>query len=143
MLVVVGLGNPGREYEKTRHNIGFEAIERIAQVHGFPVFKSWKKSLVSKASVDAYDALLVMPQTYMNLSGDSVGRILKFYKLATTHLIVIHDELDFDPGIMKLKSGGGSGGHNGLNSISAHVGPFGQAPQRSSPSVFRTFRHTQ
>ncbi|MEE2959405.1 MAG: aminoacyl-tRNA hydrolase [Myxococcota bacterium] len=123
MLVVVGLGNPGREYEKTRHNIGFEAIERTAIAHGFPIFKNWKKSLVSKGAIDGYAALLVMPQTYMNLSGDSVGRILKFYKLTTTNLIVIHDELDFEPGMMKLKSGGGTGGHNGLSSISAHVGP--------------------
>ncbi len=122
MLLVVGLGNPGTQYDGTRHNVGFEALDLVASRFGFPPFKQWKKSEISRGRISQVDVLLVKPQTFMNLSGDAVGPIARYYRCEPSDVVVVHDELDFDVGKCKLKVGGGHGGHNGLRSIMDHIG---------------------
>lgn len=117
MRLVAGLGNPGREYDGTRHNIGFDIVDVLASQIGATPWKAWKKGLVAKGKLGDEDLVLLKPQTFMNLSGDSVSPALSFYKLPPEHLIVVHDELDFELGDVRLKFGGGHGGHNGLRSI--------------------------
>jgi len=122
MFFIVGLGNPGSKYDGTRHNVGFEVVETLARRHGFPGLRTFGNADVSKGRIGSANVLLVEPTTYMNLSGDAVGAVLRFYKGAVEDLLVIHDELDFEPGEVRVKQGGGHGGHNGLRSIVAHVG---------------------
>lgn len=122
MYLVVGLGNPGSEYAGTRHNIGFEVIDHLAARHRFDPSRSFKNAEVAKGRIAGEDVLLVKPLTYMNLSGDAVGAIARYYKVEAPQIIVVHDELDFVPGDVRLKIGGGHGGHNGLRSIMAHMG---------------------
>ncbi len=120
-LLVVGLGNPGPDYATTRHNIGFMALDAIAAHHKA---SAWKKKFqgLAAATVDP-PALLLKPQTFMNLSGEAVGEAARFHKLAPDHVIVFHDDLDLQPGQVKVKQGGGNAGHNGLKSLDAHIGP--------------------
>lgn len=120
MWLVVGLGNPGREYDKTRHNVGFEVVDVLQQKFGFSGWKTSGKAEVSRGSIGREEALLVKPQTFMNLSGEAVGHQARFYKIEPAQVMVVHDELDFAPGELKLKVGGGHGGHNGLKSIMTH-----------------------
>lgn len=122
MHLIVGLGNPGAEYAGHRHNVGFMAVDEIARHHNFPAFRQKFSALVSEGVVDGEKLLLLKPQTFMNRSGDAVGQAAKFYKLAPADISVIHDELDLAPGKVRIKSGGGHGGHNGLRSIDAHLG---------------------
>lgn len=122
MHLLIGLGNPGAEYAGTRHNIGFEVIDWLAQHHHFPSLRVAKNAETSKGKIAGNDVLLVKPLTFMNLSGDAVGALARYYKCEPEQLIVIHDELDFDVGVVRVKKGGGAGGHNGLRSIAAHVG---------------------
>jgi PTH1 family peptidyl-tRNA hydrolase len=122
MLLFVGLGNPGRQYARNRHNIGFMAIEAIARRHGFAAVRSRFHGLASEGSIAGEKALLLMPQTYMNESGRSVGEAARFHKLPVGDIVVFHDELDLAPAKCRIKTGGGVAGHNGLRSITAHVG---------------------
>lgn len=122
MLFVVGLGNPGAKYEGTRHNVGFAVVERLTRRHGFGAFKQFGNAQVSRGRIRGETILLIQPMTFMNLSGDAVGSILRFYKGEPSEVIVVHDDMDFDPGQVRLKKGGGDGGHNGLKSISQHIG---------------------
>lgn len=122
MKVFVGLGNPGSQYERNRHNVGFMALERIADVHRFSPWKKRFQALTSDGSIGDERVLLIKPQTYMNESGQAVGEALRFLKVPVSDLYVFHDELDLAPGKLKVKLGGGNAGHNGLRSISAHVG---------------------
>src|SRR5690554_1042080 len=123
MQLFVGLGNPGSQYAGNRHNIGFMAVERIAQEYGFGPWRSRFRGLVAEGVINGQKVLLLKPQTYMNLSGDSVAEALRFYKLPLESLLVFHDELDVAPGKLKMKVGGGAAGHNGLRSIDSHLGP--------------------
>ena len=123
MLLITGLGNPGAKYAANRHNIGFMAVDRIAEDHGFTPWRTKFQGLVSDGRLGGEKVLLLKPQTFMNLSGQAVGEALRFYKLDAGDLIVFHDELDLAPGKIRLKQGGGHAGHNGLRSIHAHVGP--------------------
>ena len=119
--LIVGLGNPGREYERTRHNAGFWLLERFAAQEGIALRKEAKYSaLVGRHGQSG--AWLVMPQTFMNLSGKSVLLLAGFFKILAPEILVAHDELDFAPGIVKLKQGGGVAGHNGLRDIAARIG---------------------
>jgi PTH1 family peptidyl-tRNA hydrolase len=118
--LVVGLGNPGTEYNSTRHNIGFMAADAIAAKAGAPDWKKKFNGLLTSVQSPSY--LLLKPQTYMNLSGESVGEALRFHKLLPEQIVVFHDELDLLPGQVKIKFGGGAAGHNGLKSIDQHVG---------------------
>jgi peptidyl-tRNA hydrolase, PTH1 family len=121
--LIAGLGNPGPDYESTRHNAGFWLLERLARAHGahFNLEKGFKGQ-VAKVSIGGQAAWLVMPQTFMNRSGQSVGALATFYKIAPQEVLVVHDELDLPPGVVKMKLGGGHGGHNGLKDIEAHLG---------------------
>lgn len=130
MFLVVGLGNPGRDYEDTRHNVGFFACEELARRAGVQTSDKKFKAQVGRGKLAGSDVLFMKPQTYMNLSGESVGPALGFYKLGTDGVIVLHDDLDLDLGRLKLKKGGGHGGHNGLRSLLAHLPDDGFARVR-------------
>jgi len=122
MLVIAGLGNPGARYARNRHNIGFMAIEAISSLHRVGPFRSRFSGMAAEGLIGGARVMLLAPQTYMNESGRSVGEALRFHKLDAASLIVIHDELDLAPAKVRVKVGGGNAGHNGLRSISAHVG---------------------
>jgi len=122
MLVIAGLGNPGARYARNRHNIGFVALAAIAETHRFGPFRARYSGLVSEGTIGRERVLLLAPQTYMNESGRSVGEALRFHKLDASALTVLHDELDLAPAKVRVKVGGGNAGHNGLRSITAHVG---------------------
>lgn len=121
MQLIVGLGNPGSEYAVTRHNIGFMVIDALAERYSCGAWKKKFKGLVT-AHASAPPFFLLKPQTYMNLSGEAVAEAMRFYQLAPEDVIVFHDDLDLLPGQVKIKQGGGTGGHNGLKSIDAHIG---------------------
>ena len=121
--LIVGLGNPGAEYERTRHNAGFDYVEALARQHNQPLKAESKFfGLTARIDVNGSDIRLLNPSTFMNRSGQSVGAIAKFYKIEPEEILVAHDELDLDPGIARLKQGGGHGGHNGLRDIIASLG---------------------
>lgn len=122
MKLIVGLGNPGAKYEKNRHNVGFLAADRIADAHGFGPWKNRFKALTAEGRIGNERALILKPQTYMNESGQSVGDAARFLKIDEADVIVLYDEIDLVPGKLKAKIGGGNAGHNGLRSISAHLG---------------------
>ena len=127
MLLLVGLGNPGAEYAGHRHNIGFMAVDEIVRRHGFGPWRKRFQASISEGAVSlptggSAKVLAIEPQTYMNLSGQSVGEALRFYKLTPDRMVVFHDDLDLAPGRLKVKRGGGAGGHNGLRSLDAHLG---------------------
>ena len=123
MQIWAGLGNPGANYALHRHNVGFMAIDTIAELHRFPAPKKAFRSLVSEGRIGPHRVLLLKPQTFMNDSGSAVGAALNFYKLDIDALTVFHDELDLAPFKLKVKRGGGTAGHNGLRSIDKHLGP--------------------
>ncbi|GGE19185.1 peptidyl-tRNA hydrolase [Aureimonas endophytica] len=122
MLLIVGLGNPGPQYAGHRHNIGFMALDEIQRHPGFSPWTRKFKGEISEGQIDGEKVLLLKPLTFMNLSGESVGEAARFYKLEPDRIVVIHDELDLAPGKVRVKAGGGNGGHNGLKSIDAHLG---------------------
>ncbi len=122
MQLFVGLGNPGAKYERNRHNIGFMALDRIAEDHGFGPWRSKFQGMVSEGTLDGARVILLKPMTFMNLSGQSVGEAVRFYKLTPADVTVFHDELDLAPGKLRCKTGGGHAGHNGLRSIHQHIG---------------------
>ena len=123
MKLIVGLGNPGGKYARNRHNIGFMAVDRIAADHGFSPWRSKFQGLVCEGRLGAEKVILLKPETFMNLSGQSVGEALRFHKLTPADLVVFHDEIDLAPAKLRLKQGGGHAGHNGLRSIHQHIGP--------------------
>lgn len=122
MLLIAGLGNPGPRYAKQRHNIGFMAADAIARRHSFSGWSNKFQAEIADGTIAGEKVLLIKPQTFMNLSGEAVGKALRFYKLNPSDLIVIYDELDLQPGKARIKTGGGHGGHNGIKSIDAHCG---------------------
>lgn len=120
---IIGLGNPGAEYAKTRHNVGAWFVDYLAERDGVSLKSETKfRSLVGKFSIDSHPCWLLKPTTFMNESGIAVAAMMRFYKLPVASLLVVHDELDFDPGVVRLKHGGGHGGHNGLRDIVQHLG---------------------
>ncbi|MBU2360791.1 MAG: aminoacyl-tRNA hydrolase [Alphaproteobacteria bacterium] len=123
MKLIVGLGNPGAQYAGHRHNIGFTALDRIAGDHGFGPWRAKFNGEVSEGRFGSEKALLLKPTTFMNDSGRSVQAACAFHKIAPADVIVFHDEIDLAPGKVRLKTGGGHAGHNGLRSIHAHIGP--------------------
>ncbi|KZY40520.1 aminoacyl-tRNA hydrolase, partial [Roseovarius sp. HI0049] len=122
MQIFAGLGNPGAKYAANRHNIGFMALDRIAEDHGFGPWKARFQGEVAEGRLGSEKVLLLKPTTFMNLSGQSVGEAMRFYKLEPEDVTVFHDELDLAPGKLKVKTGGGHAGHNGLRSMHAHIG---------------------
>ncbi len=122
MLLFVGLGNPGRLHAGQRHNIGFMVADAIAGAHHCPPFRTRFQGLATEATIAADRLILLKPETYMNESGRAVGEAVRFYKIAVGDVVVFHDELDLQPGRVRVKTGGGNAGHNGLRSISDHIG---------------------
>lgn len=122
MHLFVGLGNPGAKYQGNRHNIGFMALDAIARRHGFAPWRRRFQGEAAEGALGGARVVLLKPTTYMNESGRAVGEAMNFYKLALDDLAVFHDELDLPAAKLRIKTGGGNAGHNGLRSISAHVG---------------------
>ncbi len=122
MKLWIGLGNPGVKYTGNRHNIGFMAVERVADDHGFSPWRAKFQGQICEGRLGREKVLLLKPTTFMNLSGQAVGEAMRFYKLTPDDITVFHDELDLAPGKVRVKQGGGHAGHNGLRSMHAHIG---------------------
>jgi PTH1 family peptidyl-tRNA hydrolase len=143
--IIVGLGNPGKQYANNRHNIGFMVVDRLAERHGLKFARMMHKGLVALGEIEGHKVALVKPQTFMNLSGESVVPIVKFYKSEPSDLLVVYDELDLPAGQLRMRPKGGSGGHNGMKSIIARLGSedfprlrigVGRPPGRRDPKDF-------
>lgn len=143
--LIVGLGNPGRDYEKTRHNIGFRCVDAIATAHQFIFAKKQAKALIADGMIADRKVLLAKPQTYMNLSGESVRGLMDFYKIPLANILVISDDLDIPLGTLRIRAKGGAGGQNGLKSIIQHLGTpdfarlrfgIGRPPGRMEPAAY-------
>jgi PTH1 family peptidyl-tRNA hydrolase len=143
--LIVGLGNPGREYEHTRHNIGWRVVDAIAAAHGMTFAKKQAKALVADGVIADQKVLLAKPQTYMNLSGEAVQGLLAFYKIPVNNLLVVSDDLDIPPGTIRIRAKGGAGGQKGLKSIMDHLGTqefarmrlgIGRPPGRMDPAAY-------
>jgi len=122
MLLIIGLGNPGADYARHRHNIGFMALDALAEAYRFPAWRSKYSSEITEGQIGSSKVMLQKPQTFMNRSGIAVAQAANFYKLALDDLLVLHDELDLAPGKVRIKMGGGVAGHNGLRSIASSIG---------------------
>lgn len=122
MLLIVGLGNPGRRYAGNRHNIGFMAADEIHRRHKFSAWRARFQGEISEGRLDGEKTVLLKPATFMNESGRSVGEAMRFFKLSPADLVVIYDELDLPPGKVRMKTGGSAGGHKGIRSLIAHIG---------------------
>ena len=122
MQLFVGLGNPGPKYAGHRHNVGFMAIDAIAQAHGFGAWRSKFQGQIAEGRLGDEKVVLLKPETFMNNSGQSVGEAMRFYKLAPADITVFHDEIDLAPAKLRVKQGGGHAGHNGLRSLHGHIG---------------------
>jgi PTH1 family peptidyl-tRNA hydrolase len=120
--IVVGLGNPGRRYKKTRHNVGFMTVDRLAESHSLAFSKKKFNAEIATGSILGEEVLLVKPQTFMNVSGEAVGPLVRFYKVEHPDILVVYDDADLPFGKMRLRPLGGSGGHNGMKSIISHLG---------------------
>ncbi len=119
--LIVGLGNPGKEYAATRHNIGFITLDRLAQQEHFDIKKIKFKSLVCDTVLAGKRCMMMKPSTFMNNSGEAVGECARFYKIPPEHILVIYDDINFDPGVMRIRKKGSDGGHNGMKSIIYHL----------------------
>jgi PTH1 family peptidyl-tRNA hydrolase len=142
LYLIVGLGNPGPRYEKTRHNVGFGAVERLARKHGLTFGKIEQRALVASGTILGRRVILAKPQTFMNLSGDSVAPLARFYKIEPDRILVAHDDLDLPLGTLRLRQSGSSGGQNGLKHILQRLGTqdiprvrigIGRPPGRMDP----------
>ncbi|MET3581594.1 PTH1 family peptidyl-tRNA hydrolase [Mesorhizobium robiniae] len=122
MLLFAGLGNPGAKYANHRHNVGFMAADAIARRHSFSPWSKKFQGLIAEGTLAGEKIILIKPQTFMNNSGQSIGEALRFYKLAPSALTVFYDEIDLADGKVRVKTGGGAGGHNGIRSIDGHIG---------------------
>ncbi len=122
LTLIVGLGNPGREYADNRHNAGFQCIDRLAEAHGLSFTRRQARARVARGEVNGHRVLLVKPQTFMNASGEAVGQLARFYKIAPADVLVLYDDLDLPLGKIRLRPGGGSGGHRGMRSVIQHLG---------------------
>lgn len=121
--LIAGLGNPGPQYQHTRHNVGAELVAALARRYGIPLAEEAKfKGLLGRGAVAGHDVRLLLPLTYMNLSGEAVGAVARFYKIEPEEILVVYDEVAFEPGVLRLKLGGGDNGHNGIRSVIAGLG---------------------
>ena len=122
MYIIVGLGNPGKQYEHTRHNVGFEVIDRLAEKHDILMTERKHRAFCGKGLIGGQKAMLVKPQTFMNLSGESVKSAVDFYQIGTDELIVVYDDVSLSPGQLRIRRSGSAGGHNGIKNIIAQLG---------------------
>jgi len=121
MYLIIGLGNPEEEYAKTRHNMGFDTINKISEKYNIKVNKSKFNSLYGTGTIEDEKVILIKPQTFMNLSGEAVRDFMNFYKVTANEIIVIYDDLDIEPGIIKIRKKGGAGTHNGMKSVVSEI----------------------
>lgn len=121
MKLIVGLGNPGEEYKATRHNMGFAAIDYISEKHGIPVKKSKNRALIGEGKIGSERVVLVKPLTFMNLSGEAVAPLARWYKVEPEDVLVLYDDMDIPVGQMRMRPSGSAGGHNGMKSIIQHL----------------------
>ncbi len=122
MYIIVGLGNPGKDYEMTRHNVGFRVIDKLADEYNIDVREKKHKGLIGKGVVDGNKVVLVKPQTYMNLSGECVREVMDYYKEEPENVIVVYDDISLDVAKLRVRPKGSAGGHNGIKSLIAHLG---------------------
>lgn len=123
MILIIGLGNPSKQYDKTRHNVGFDVIDYLGECYNIDVSTKKFKAKCGKGMIDGEKVVLAKPQTYMNLSGESVRELLDFYKAdIETEVIIIYDDIALEPGNIRIRKNGSAGGHNGIKSIIAHAG---------------------
>lgn len=122
MYIIVGLGNPEEDYARTRHNMGFEVINEIAEKYQFTVDKKKFKGLCQMVTIEGQKVLLLKPQTYMNLSGESIREAMDYYKVDPKEILVIYDDMDLETGIIKIRKKGGAGSHNGMKSVVKQLG---------------------
>lgn len=123
MFIIAGLGNPGRQYENTRHNAGFMAIDALADKYGISIDTKKHKALIGKGVISGQKVILAKPQTYMNLSGESIRELVDYYKVdEKTQLLIIYDDISLEVGALRIRKKGSAGGHNGIKSILAHLG---------------------
>jgi len=143
--MIVGIGNPGKKYANTRHNIGFACVESLADANGMNFDTKKSQATIAEGSIAGERVLLVKPQTYVNLSGESVRALADFYKISPERVLVIHDDLDTPLGTLRIRAGGGSAGHNGMKSIINHLGSqdfprirfgIGRPPGKMDPAAF-------
>ena len=123
MFLIAGLGNPDKKYEKTRHNVGFDVVDRLAEKYQIAIDTKKHRALIGKGVIEGQKVLLVKPQTYMNLSGESIRSLVEYYKIdPEEELLVIYDDISLEPGVLRLRTKGSAGGHNGMKSIIKHLG---------------------
>ncbi|USK70369.1 aminoacyl-tRNA hydrolase [Peribacillus asahii] len=122
MKLIVGLGNPGKQYEKTRHNVGFEVIDALSDKWSIPLNQAKHKGIYGIGVIDNEKVILLKPLTYMNLSGESISAVMSFFKVEVDDVVVLYDDLDLPPGKVRLRQKGSAGGHNGIKSTIAHLG---------------------
>lgn len=142
--LLVGLGNPGRDYRANRHNLGFMAADRLAARHGIELTRTQSRAIVGSGRIGGLPAIIAKPQTFMNRSGEAVGALMNYYRIEPGSLLVVYDELDLPFGAIRLREMGGAGGHNGMKSIIQHVGNdfarlrlgIGRPPGRMEPAAF-------
>lgn len=121
-FVIAGLGNPGPKYEETKHNVGFHVVDRLGEKYNIRIDKFKHKAFVGDGMIEGKRVLLVKPQTFMNLSGESIREIVNFYKIPQEHFVVIYDDISLDPGIVRIREKGSHGGHNGIKNMIAQMG---------------------
>lgn len=122
MKIIIGLGNPGKEYAATRHNMGFMAIDRLADKYGIDIIDLKHKGICGKGMIEGEKVMLVKPQTYMNNSGECVRELMDYYKTESEDIIIIYDDIDLDPGQLRIRKSGTAGSHNGMKSVISHMG---------------------
>mgnify|MGYP000535991190 CR=1 FL=1 len=122
MYVIAGLGNPGREYEGTRHNVGFMTLDALADKYNIDVREKAFKGLIGKGVIEGNKVILVKPQTYMNLSGECIRQVMDYYKVDPEDILIVYDDISLAPGQLRIRAKGSAGGHNGIKSIIAHLG---------------------
>ena len=122
MKIIIGLGNPGKEYAATRHNMGFMAIDRLADKYGIDIIDLKHKGMCGKGMIEGEKVMLVKPQTYMNNSGECVRELMDYYKTESEDIIIIYDDIDLDPGQLRIRKSGTAGSHNGMKSVITHMG---------------------
>lgn len=122
MFIIAGLGNPGLKYENTRHNVGFITVDMLAERYHISISEKAHKALIGKGVIEGQRVILVKPQTYMNLSGESIRSVMDFYKTDPSELIVVYDDISLEPGAIRVRKKGSAGGHNGMKNIIQHLG---------------------
>lgn len=122
MKLIIGLGNPGKEYAQTRHNVGFQAIDTLGEAYNINVNKSKFRAFFGEGTIGSNKVILIKPQTYMNLSGESVQSFISWYKIDPKDVLIIYDDVSLDPGVLRIRERGSAGGHNGIKSIIQHFG---------------------